>query len=122
MDWRKFVNDMVYLHQEGMDLESNGTDKYSKLHISAKIVPWSLETTNTKLVNLGMEAPYLSTQTVLEKCPDAAPDEVERVIKERGSLVSRNDVSTDDAAQKAQNIAENRNDVIVDNQPTDQNV
>ena len=121
MDWQQFVNDMVYLHQEGLDLENNSAD-YAKVRIGAKIVPWSLETTNTKLVNLGMEAPYLSTQTVLERCPDAAPDEVERVIKERGSLVSRDGSMTNQAAQKAENLANNRNDVIVDNQPTDQNV
>jgi hypothetical protein len=121
MDWQQFVNDMVYLHQEGLDLENNSAD-FAKVRIGAKIVPWSLETTNTKLVNLGMEAPYLSTQTVLERCPDAAPDEVERVIKERGSLVSRDGSMTNQAAQKAENIANNRNDVIVDNQPTDQNV
>jgi hypothetical protein len=105
-----------------MDLENNGATKYSNVRIGAKIAPWSLETTNTKLVNLGMEAPYLSTQTVLEKCPDAAPDEAERVIKERGSLVSRSDSGSEQAAQKAQNIATNRNDVIIDNQPNDQNV
>lgn len=122
MDWQRFVNDMVYLHQEGMDLESNGATKYSKVRIGAKIVPWSLETTNTKLVNLGMEAPYLSTQTVLEKCPDAAPDEVERVIKERGSLMSRNDKTANAAAQTAENVATNRNDVIIDNQPNEQNI
>ena len=121
MDWQQFVNDMVYLHQEGLDLENNSAN-YAKVRIGAKIVPWSLETTNTKLVNLGMEAPYLSTQTVLERCPDAAPDEVERVIKERGSLVSRDGSMTNQAAQKAENIANNRNDVIVDNQPTGQNV
>jgi hypothetical protein len=69
-----------------------------------------------------MEAPYLSTQTVLEKCPDAAPDEVERVIKERGSIMSRNDKTADDAAKTAGNVARNRNDVIIDNQPNDQNV
>jgi hypothetical protein len=122
MDWQCFVNDMVYLHQEGLDLESNGASKYSRVRIGAKINPWSLETTNTKLVNLGMEAPYLSTQTVLEKCPDAAPDEVERVIKERGSLVSRNDSMADQAATTAKNVATNRNDVIIDNQPNDENV
>ena len=123
MDWQCFVNDMVYLHQEGLDLEGGaGSNKYAKVRIGAKINPWSLETTNTKLVNLGMEAPYLSTQTVLEKCPDAAPDEVERVIKERGSLISRNDKTADNAAQTAENVATNRNDVIIDNQPNDQNV
>ena len=123
MDWQRFVNDMVYLHQEGLDLEKhNGAQNYSKVRIGAKIIPWSLETTNTKLVNLGMEAPYLSTQTVLEKCPDAAPDEVERVIKERGALTSRNDKTANQAAQTAENLANNRNDMIIDNQPNEQNV
>lgn len=116
IDWRSFVNDMVYLHQEGLDLENNGTTKYSKLKISAKIIPWSLETNNTKLINLGMEAPYLSTQTIIERCPDAAPDEVERVISERGSLVSRNDQTIDAAATKATSIATNRDDIIRDNE------
>lgn len=122
MDWRCFVNDMVYLHQEGLDLEKGGaTPHYSKVRIGAKIIPWSLETTNTKLVNLGMEAPYLSTQTIVERCPDAAPDEEERIIRERGSLISRNDKSTDAETTKAENLAINRNDIIADNQPNDQN-
>ena len=115
MDWQRFVNDMVYLHQEGLDLETNGIYKYSSLKIGAKIVPWSLETNNTKITNLAMEAPYLSTQTILEKCPDAAPDEVERVKKERGALISRNDQTVEDNANKAHNIAVNRSNEIVDN-------
>jgi hypothetical protein len=122
MDWQCFVNDMVYLHQEGLDLEKGGaTPHYSKVRIGAKIIPWSLETTNTKLINLGMEAPYLSTQTIVERCPDAAPDEEERIIRERGSLISRNDKSTDAETTKAENLAINRNDIIADNQPNDQN-
>lgn len=116
MDWQRFVNDMVYLHQEGLDLENNGTTKYSKVRIGAKIIPWSLETNNTKLINLGMEAPYLSTQTLVEKCPDAAPDEVDRIIKERGSLISRNDKTVDSVAESATGIATNRNDIIRDNE------
>lgn len=122
LDWQKFVTDMVALHQEGLSLENNFTTDYSKLRIGAKIIPWSLETTNTKLVNLGMEAPYLSTQTVLERCPDAAPDEAERVIKERGALVSRSDSAANAAATTAENLAENRNDIIQDNIPADQNM
>lgn len=116
MDWRQFVNDMVYLHQEGLDLENNGTTHYSAIRIGAKIIPWSLETTNTKLINLGMEAPYLSTQTIIEKCPDADPNEVERVIAERGSLISRNDQTIDQNADKATSMAKNRNDIIRDNE------
>lgn len=115
LDWRKFVNDMVYLHQEGLDLENNGVDKLAKLHIGAKIVPWSLETNNTKITNLAMEAKWLSMQTIIEKSPDAAPDEVERIIKERGSLVPQGASDIDDGTDKAQRISVNRSDEIVDN-------
>lgn len=115
-DWQMFVNDMVYLHQEGLDLETGGIYKYAEVRISAKIIPWSLETNNTKITNLGMEAPYLSTQTILERCPDAAPDEVERVIKERGKLMSRNDKTIEDNANKAHNVAINRSNEIIDNE------
>lgn len=116
MDWQRFVNDMVLLHQEGLDLETNGVSKFTDVRINARIIPWSLETNNTKITNLGMEAPYLSTQTILEKCPDSAPDEVERVIKERGKLMSRNDKTIEDNADKAHNIAINRSNEIVDNE------
>lgn len=116
MDWQRFVNDMVKLHQEGLDLENKSVNKYANVLIGAKIIPWSLETTNTKLINLGMEAPYLSTQTILERCPDAAPDEAERVVKERGSLISRNDQTVDTNAKKATSMATNRNDIIRDNE------
>lgn len=116
MDWQKFMQDMVYLHQEGLDLESNGVSKYAQLAIGAKLVPWSLETNNTKITNLQMEATYLSTQTVIEKCPDAAPDEVDRIIRERGSLVSRNDQTLESEAEKAGNLARNRSNEIRDNE------
>jgi hypothetical protein len=107
---------MVYLHQEGLDLENNGATKYANVRIGAKINPWSLETNNTKITNLAMEAPYLSTQTILEKCPDASPDEVERVTAERGGLKSRNDSTIDSTAEKAGNIARNRSNEIRDNE------
>lgn len=115
LDWELFMRDMVRLHQEGLDLENGGTAKFAKLKVGAKLVPWSLETNNTKITNLAMEAPYLSTQTIVEKCPDAAPDELERIINERGSLVSRNDKSLEQNADKANNIAKNRSNDIVDN-------
>lgn len=116
LDWQRFMQDMVYLHQEGLDLERGGQDNFAKLAVGAKIIPWSLETNNTKITNLQMEATYLSTQTVIEKCPDAAPDEAERIIKERGALVSRNDKMLENEADKAGNIARNRNDIIRDNE------
>lgn len=116
IDWQRFINDMVYLHQEGLDLENNMTTKYTEVRIGAKIIPWSLETNNTKLLNLGMEAPYLSTQTIVERCPDAAPDEIDRIVSERGSLISRNDQTVDATADKATNIARNRNDIVRDNE------
>lgn len=115
LNWRKFVNDMVRLHQEGLDLETNGTEHLSDIRIGAKIVPWSLETNNTKITNLAMEAPYLSTQTIIEKSPDAAPDELDRVLKERGAVVERGSQLVNNNAEKAHNIAINRNDTIVDN-------
>lgn len=115
LNWRKFVNDMVRLHQAGLDLETNGTEHLSDIRIGAKIVPWSLETNNTKITNLAMEAPYLSTRTIIEKSPDAAPDEIDRVIAERGALVDRGSQLISDNADKAHNIAINRNDTIIDN-------
>ena len=120
LDWQKFMQDMVYLHQEGLDLETNGREHYAKLKIGAKITPWSLETNNTKITNLQMEATYLSTQTIVEKCPDAAPDEIERIINERGSLTSRNDKTLENESEKAGNIARNKNNEIVDNKPKEE--
>lgn len=114
LDWRKFVNEMFYLHQEGLDLESNGTEKYGKLMVGAKIVPWSLETNNTKITNLQMEAKWLSMKTIIEKSPDAAPDEVERIIEERGSLIPQDGVSDADS-EKAARISKNNSNEIVDN-------
>ena len=118
LDWRAFVNDMVYLHQEGIDLENNGADKFAKLHISAKINPWSLETNNTKITNLAMEAKWLSMKTIIEKSPDAAPDEVERIINERGSLIPQGASDIDEGTNKAQRLSINRSDEIIDNTVT----
>jgi hypothetical protein len=115
LDWRRFVNNMVYLHQEGIDLENNGVDKYAKLRIATRIVPWSLETNNTKITNLSMEAKWLSMQTIIEKSPDSAPDEIERIVKERGSLIPLDSKGIDSNAAKANNMSVNRSDEIVDN-------
>ena len=115
LDWQPFASQMFRLHLAGLDLEGNNAQKYSKLRVKARIVPWSLETNNTKITNLAMEAPYLSTQTVVERCPDAAPDEVQRILAERGSLVERGSQLIEDTAEKAHNIATNRSNEIVDN-------
>lgn len=115
LDWRKFANDMVYLHQEGLDLENNGVDKNAKLRIGAKVIPWSLETNNTKITNLAMEAKWLSMKTIIEKSPDAAPDEVDRIIEERGSLIPQGASDIDDGTDKATRISVNKSNEIVDN-------
>lgn len=114
LDWRRFVNDMVRLHQEGLDLETNGTEHYSDLKIGARIVPWSLETNNTKVTNLSMQAKWLSRRTIVEKSPDAAPDEWERLESEGALGGSNNDDMASDA-DKAFNISTNRNNLIPDN-------
>ena len=115
LDWRKFVNDMVFLHQEALDLENNGVYKYGKLHVAANIVPWSLETNNTKITNLSMEAKWLSMKTIIENSPDAAPDEEERIIAERGALVPPDSKDIDSNSTKAGNISRNKSNEIVDN-------
>jgi ribulose 1,5-bisphosphate synthetase/thiazole synthase len=52
-------------------------------------------------------------KTIIEKSPDAAPDEEERIIAERGKLIPQ-EAAMD--AEKAQNMSVNRSDEIVDNQ------
>ena len=94
---------------------SNNTNKYAKLRIGAKIVPWSLETNNTKITNLQMEAKWLSMKTIIEKSPDAAPDEVDRIVKERGALIPQDGIKDADT-NKAANISKNNSNEIVDNQ------
>lgn len=114
LDWRKFVNDMFFLHQQGLDLENGGTEKYGKLKVGAKIIPWSLETNNTKITNLQMESKWLSMKTIIERSPDAAPDEAERIIEERGALIPQDAVSDVDT-EKAARISKNNSNEIVDN-------
>lgn len=121
-DWKKFVNAMVQLYQEGIDLEEGGNNKFAKLRISAEIEPWFLETNNTKITNLQMESKHLSLRTIIEKSPDSAPDEIERIIKERGALVPQGSSSLEKEAEKAKNISQNRSNVIVDNNKKEGNI
>lgn len=115
LDWQRFMNDMVYLHQEGLDLElNNGNAHYSKLKIGAKIIPWSLETNNTKILNLQMESQWLSARTIIERSPNRAPDEEQRVVAERGSLVFASGTKTANQ-EKAANITRNNSNEIIDN-------
>ena len=53
-------------------------------------------------------------KTIIEKSPDAAPDEVKRIIEERGALIPVEGMESN--AKKAKNMSENRSDEIVDNQ------
>ena len=62
-----------------------------------------------------MEAKWLSMQTLIEKSPDAAPDEADRIIKERGSLVPMDNSMVLSNADKARNMSVNRSDEIIDN-------
>ena len=96
-------------------MENNGVDHFAKLRIGAKIIPWSLETNNTKITNLAMEAKWLSMRTIIEKSPDAAPDEEDRIIAERGALVPQGASDIDEGSDKAQRLSVNRSNVIVDN-------
>jgi len=117
LDWRQFCCKMVRLHQQGLDLEEHaGTSEYANLKIGASIVPWSLETNNTKITNLAVEAKYLSMQTILESMPDAKPDEVQRVIKERGSLLPNDSSAVSKQSETSGNLAVNRNNIIRDNE------
>lgn len=116
LDWKPFCCKMVRLHQQGLDLEKHaGQVEYASVSIGATIAPWSLETNNTKITNLATEAKYLSMATILEKMPDAAPDEAERVTKERGGLLPNESNLVSQQAEKSGNLAVNRNNIIRDN-------
>ena len=54
-------------------------------------------------------------KTIIEKSPDAAPDEEERIITERGALVPQ-DAITDADSNKAARISKNNSNEIIDNQ------
>ena len=115
-DWSDFTNDMIYLFQEGLSLESKDSGKYTDLKISARLKPWSMESENTKITNLAMESKWLSAQSIIEKSPDAAPDELERISKQTVSNANQMTQTNQDTqqeidanAKKAENIARNSN-------------
>lgn len=114
-DWSPFTNDMVYLFQEGLSLEAEGTNKFNNLKISAKLKPWSMESETTKITNLKMQSTWLSKESILAKSPDAAPDEMERVEKEAMQAQEIADKQAEKEAQKALNIAQNNSNQIIDN-------
>lgn len=114
LDWKRFVCKMVRLHQYGLQLEDGVA--YPNIKMGASIIPWSLETNNTKITNLATEAKYLSLQTVVESMPDAKPDEVERIMRERGALVPSDSSAVQSEAERSQRISVNRSNIIRDNE------
>lgn len=107
-DWSPFTNAMVYLFQEMLSLESDGTNRYNDLKISAKLKPWSMESDTTKITNLAMESKWLSRQSIVEKSPDAAPDEMERIFQENEQKVDTQNAD----ALKAEKTAKNNSSEI----------
>jgi hypothetical protein len=62
-----------------------------------------------------MESNWLSMRTIIERSPDRAPDEEQRIIAERGALIPASGASTADG-EKAMRIAQNNSNEIIDNQ------
>lgn len=116
-DWAPFTNAMIRLFQEGLSLESNSTNKYNDLRISAKLKPWSMESETTKITNLAMESKWLSRESIVEKSPDAAPDEMERIANEKRLDIAtniNNQSQVNANADKATNIATNNSSVTTE--------
>jgi len=113
-DWSEFTNDMIYLFQEGLSLESGITNKYTDLKICARIKPWSMESDTTKITNLAMESKWLSKQSIIEKSPDAAPDEMKRIADESASIQEQT-INNDKDALKAEKTAKNNSSQINNN-------
>lgn len=115
-DWAMFTNDMIYLFQAGLSLESRDTNKYMDLKINAKFKAWSLESDATKISNLSMQSKWLSKQSIIERSPDAAPDELERVYNE----MILNQQKADADALKAERISRNNNSSL--NEPQNKTI
>jgi hypothetical protein len=61
-----------------------------------------------------MESQWLSARTIIERSPDRAPDEEQRIIEERGALVPSSSSKTVDQ-EKAANVTRNNSNEIIDN-------
>lgn len=100
-DWSEFTDDMAFLFGEMLDLE-NGNQKYANLQIKARLTVWTPESKNTLISNIVQQSKFLSAQTIAEKLPDAAPDELERKKKEQAET----DAHTLEMAEKNAQIAQ----------------
>ena len=111
-DWRDFTNAMVYLFQEGLSLEQNN-NKYNDLKISASLEAWSMESDTTKITNLAMQSKWLSTKSIVDASPNAAPDELARIEEQKvEEKKAEKEQALIDNANKAENIAKNNSSEI----------
>ena len=114
-EWSGFTNDMIALFQEGISLESGVTNRYTDLNISAKLHPWFMESDTTKISNLAIESKWLSKQSIIEKSPDAAPDEMERIERELGKMLQDNiNANKDTSTIPIENAVRNNDPAIQD--------
>ncbi len=88
-DWASFNDEFVFLSQVGFDLERVYIDKslelsyFSQIKIKANMLVWTPEAKSSKILDLTNQKNLgVSMQTLLEKAPDAAPDEMARHRKE----------------------------------------
>ena len=114
-EWSGFTNDMIALFQEGISLESGVTNRYTDLNISAKLHPWFMESDTTKISNLAIESKWLSKQSIIEKSPDAAPDEMERIERELGKMLQDNINANKDTSTIPIENAVRNNDPAIQN-------
>ena len=109
-DWSDSINEITYLFQEMLGLEEDQTNAYTDLKIKAKLNIWSMETNNTKITNLAMESKWISRQTLIEESPSSAPDELDRVEREK----KQEEEDAIKQAEKAERISKNNNTEIIE--------
>ena len=74
-----------------------------------------MESDTTKISNLAIESKWLSKQSVIEKSPDAAPDEMERIEREFEKLLQDNNRdNTDTSTIPIENTLRNNDPAIQD--------